>query len=92
MKQERDEAFDVYYKRFKTLVSSCPNHGIRDGLLLQYFYEGLLPMERQFLDSAAGGALMEKSKEDVTDRSIKCDIISILLSLICALLSLFRVR
>ena len=67
VKQEKDEAFDVYYERFKNLVSSCPNHGIRDGLLLQYFYEGLLPLERQFLDSAAGGALMEKSKEDVTN-------------------------
>ena len=66
VKQERDEAFDVYYERFKALVSSCPNHGIREGLLLQYFYEGLLPLERQFLDSAAGGALMEKSKEEVT--------------------------
>ncbi len=66
VKQEQDEAFDMYYERFKALVASCPNHGIREGLLLQYFYEGLLPLERQFLDSAAGGALMEKSKEDVT--------------------------
>ena len=67
IKQDIDEPFDVYYERYKALVASCPNHGIREGLLLQYFYEGLRPMERQFLDSAAGGSLMEKSREDASN-------------------------
>ncbi|CAN6547322.1 unnamed protein product [Malus baccata var. baccata] len=30
-------------------------------LLLQYFYEGLLPIERQKLDASAGGALVDKT-------------------------------
>ena len=53
IKQDIDESFEVYYERYKALVASCPNHGIREGLLLQYFYEGLRPMERQFLDLVA---------------------------------------
>ncbi|CAN6679428.1 unnamed protein product [Malus baccata var. baccata] len=31
------------------------------GLLLQYFYDGLLPLERQMLDASAGGALVDKT-------------------------------
>ncbi|CAN6547372.1 unnamed protein product [Malus baccata var. baccata] len=30
-------------------------------LLLQYFYEGLLPLERQMLDASTGGALVDKT-------------------------------
>ncbi|KAM2013095.1 hypothetical protein ACFX1T_024846 [Malus domestica] len=30
-------------------------------LLLQYFYEGFLPIERQMLDASAGGALVDKT-------------------------------
>ncbi|KAM2523537.1 hypothetical protein PS1_030347 [Malus domestica] len=30
-------------------------------LLLQYFYEGLLPIERQMLNASAGGALVDKT-------------------------------
>lgn len=41
IKQGGDESFCVYYERFKSLVASCPSHEIREGLLLQYFYEGL---------------------------------------------------
>ncbi|XP_068340347.1 uncharacterized protein [Pyrus communis] len=33
-------------------------------LLIQYFYEGLLPMERQMLDASVGGALMDKTPVD----------------------------
>ncbi|KAM1515447.1 hypothetical protein PS2_014241 [Malus domestica] len=33
---------------------------MKEELLLQYFYEGLLPLERQMLDASAGGALVDK--------------------------------
>ncbi|KAM1785032.1 hypothetical protein ACFX12_037986 [Malus domestica] len=33
-------------------------------LLLQYFYEGLLPLERQMLDASVGGALVDKTPRD----------------------------
>ncbi|KAM0956296.1 hypothetical protein ACFX2A_025088 [Malus domestica] len=61
IQQNQGESFPTYYERFKTLVASCPQHQMKEELLLQYFYEGLLPFERQMLDASAGGALVDKT-------------------------------
>ncbi|CAN6554921.1 unnamed protein product [Malus baccata var. baccata] len=61
IQQEEGESFLTYYERFKSLVASCPQHQMKEELLLQYFYEGLLPIERQMLDASAGGALVDKT-------------------------------
>ncbi|CAN6704231.1 unnamed protein product [Malus baccata var. baccata] len=61
IQQEEGESFPTYYERLKSLVASCPQHQMKEELLLQYFYEGLLPLERQMLDASAGGALVDKT-------------------------------
>ncbi|CAN6560156.1 unnamed protein product [Malus baccata var. baccata] len=61
IQQNQGESFPIYYERFKTFVASCPQHQMKDELLLQYFYEGLLPIEHQMLDASAGGALVDKT-------------------------------
>ncbi|CAN6567677.1 unnamed protein product [Malus baccata var. baccata] len=61
IQQNQGESFPTYYKRFKTLIASCPQHQMKEKLLIQYFYEGLLPIERQMLDALAGGALVDKT-------------------------------
>ena len=61
IQQDEGESFPAYYERFKSLVASCPQHQMKEELLLQYFYEGLLPLERQMLDASAGGALVDKT-------------------------------
>ncbi|CAN6697728.1 unnamed protein product [Malus baccata var. baccata] len=61
IQKEEGESFPTYYERFKSLVASCPQHQMKEELLLQYFYEGLLPIERQMLDASAGGALVDKT-------------------------------
>jgi len=61
IQQNQGESFPTYYERFKTLVASCPQHQMKKELLLQYFYEGFLPIERQMLDASAGGALVDKT-------------------------------
>ncbi|CAN6544192.1 unnamed protein product [Malus baccata var. baccata] len=61
IQQEEGESFPTYYERFKSLVASCPHHQMKEELFLQYFYEGLLPIERQMLDVSAGGALVDKT-------------------------------
>ncbi|CAN6711511.1 unnamed protein product [Malus baccata var. baccata] len=61
IQQNQGESFPTYYEHFKTLVASCPQHQMKEELLLQYFYEGLLPIERQMLDASAGGALVDKT-------------------------------
>ncbi|KAM2003750.1 hypothetical protein ACFX15_027284 [Malus domestica] len=44
IQQNQGESFPTYYERFKTLIASCPRHQMKKELLLQYFYEGLLPI------------------------------------------------
>ncbi|KAM2507960.1 hypothetical protein ACFX1W_030216 [Malus domestica] len=61
IQQNQGESFPSYYERFKSLVASCPQPQMKEELLIQYFYEGLLPMERQMLDASAGGALVDKT-------------------------------
>ncbi|KAM2757213.1 hypothetical protein PS2_018989 [Malus domestica] len=61
IQQNQGESFPTYYERFKTLVASCPQHQMKEELLLQYFYEGLLLIERQMLDASPGGALVDKT-------------------------------
>ena len=61
IQQSQGESFPTYYERFKSLVASCLQHQMKEELLLQYFYEGLLPIERQMLDASAGGALVDKT-------------------------------
>ncbi|CAL8085226.1 unnamed protein product [Prunus armeniaca] len=60
IQQGPGESFPEYYERLKTLVASYPQHQMKEELLIQYFYEGLLPLERQMLDASAGGALVDK--------------------------------
>ncbi|CAN6725257.1 unnamed protein product [Malus baccata var. baccata] len=61
IQQNQGESFPTYYERFKTLVALCPQHQMNEEFILQYFYEGLLPIERQMLDTSAGGALVDKT-------------------------------
>ncbi|KAJ9568340.1 hypothetical protein OSB04_004306 [Centaurea solstitialis] len=59
------ETLHEYWERFKHLCVSCPQHGILEQLLLQYFYEGLLPMDRKMIDAASGGAMFNKTPTEV---------------------------
>ena len=61
IRQLQGETLYEYWERFNKLCATCPNHQINEQLLIQYFYEGLLPMERSMIDAASGGALMDKT-------------------------------
>ncbi|KAJ9567080.1 hypothetical protein OSB04_003046 [Centaurea solstitialis] len=65
IKQRDVETLHEYWERFKHLCVSCPQHGISEQLLLQYFYEGLLPMDRKMIDAASGGAMFNKTPTEV---------------------------
>ncbi|XP_050915340.1 uncharacterized protein LOC127130360 [Lathyrus oleraceus] len=59
--RQGNESLVEYWERFKQLVFSCPQHQITEQLLIQYFYEELLPIDRNILDAASGGALADKT-------------------------------
>ena len=65
IRQYNGETLYEYWKRFKKVCASCSHHHISEQLLIQYFYEGLLPMERSMIDAASGGALVDKTLESV---------------------------
>ena len=54
-------------KIFKKLYASYPCHQIRDQLLIQYFYEVLLPKDRSMIDATSGKALVDKTYEDASN-------------------------
>ncbi|RDX78718.1 hypothetical protein CR513_40958, partial [Mucuna pruriens] len=61
IRQHSGETLHEYWERFNKLCATCPHHQISDQLLIQYFYEGLMMMDRSMIDAASGGALMEKT-------------------------------
>lgn len=63
VRQHNGESLHEYWERFKKLCANCPHHQISEQLLIQYFYEGLLPTDRSIIDAASGGALVDKTPE-----------------------------
>ncbi|KAK7368301.1 hypothetical protein VNO80_10326 [Phaseolus coccineus] len=61
IKQQDRESLFEYWERFNRLCTSCPYHQINEQLLIQYFYEGLIAIDRQMIDAASGGVLVEKT-------------------------------
>ena len=47
----------------RNYVQATPHHQISEQLLIQYFYEGLLPTDRSMIDVASGGTLVDKTPE-----------------------------
>ena len=61
IRQQERESLHEYWERFKKLYASCPHHQINEHLLIQYFFEGLSIMDRQMIDAASGGPLVDKT-------------------------------
>ena len=61
IKQEPGEVLYEYWERFKRLCASCPHHQISKQLLIQYFYEGLIPMDKSMIDATSSGVLVDKT-------------------------------
>ncbi|KAL0451374.1 UNVERIFIED_CONTAM: hypothetical protein Slati_1115500 [Sesamum latifolium] len=64
IRQSNDESLYEYWERFKVLVAIYPHHQFTESLLIQYFYEGLLGMDRRMVDAASGGSLIDKTLEE----------------------------
>ena len=45
------ERLSEYWERFEQLCIQCPHHQIPDQLLIQYFYEGLMPTDHSIIDA-----------------------------------------
>ena len=63
IRQSHRETLSKYWEIFEQLCIQCPHYQIPDQLLIQYFYEGLMPTGRSIIDAANEGALIEKTPE-----------------------------
>jgi len=61
IRQLERESLLEYWEMFKRLCVSCPYHQIHEQLLIQYFYKGLMFMDRQMINIASGRALVDKT-------------------------------
>jgi hypothetical protein len=65
--QGNDETLFMAWERFKDTYNFCPTHGYDTWRLVSYFYEGLQPRDRQFVQVAYGGGFLQKEPEDAMD-------------------------
>lgn len=63
IRQISGETLYEYWERFKKLCSSYSSHQIDEQHLIQCFYGGLVPMDRNMIDATSGGALVDKTPE-----------------------------
>ena len=65
--QGNDETLFMAWERLKDTNNFCPTHGYDIWRLVSYFYEGLLPRDRQFIQVACGGGFLQKEPENAMD-------------------------
>jgi len=63
--QREDELLYEAWERFKDLLQLCLHHGLEKWMIIQTFYNGVTQLVRSTTDTAAGGTLMNKMKDEV---------------------------
>ncbi|XP_074560122.1 uncharacterized protein LOC141816192 [Curcuma longa] len=66
MQLDGESLFEAW-DRFKGMLRKCPHHGLERWLIIHTFYNGINYQTKVYLDSAAGGALMNKSLEEAEE-------------------------
>ncbi|KAL6189192.1 hypothetical protein ACLB2K_040582 [Fragaria x ananassa] len=61
------ESFHECWERFKDLEMSYPHHGLEKWFLVDKFYRGLLPEQRQRVDTFSGGSIASKLPDAASD-------------------------
>jgi hypothetical protein len=65
--QGENESLFQAWERYKDLFNFCPTHSYENWRLVAYFYEGLTPRDRQFVQLSCGGGFLQKDPEDAID-------------------------
>ncbi|RDY01030.1 hypothetical protein CR513_15695, partial [Mucuna pruriens] len=66
--QHFGETLRKYWERFNNLCAMCPHHQISEQLLLQYFSECLLMMDKNMVDMASGGVISGGESDTVSTK------------------------
>ena len=65
--QMEGEPFHEAYDRYKQLLIQCPHHHYTLQVQNQFLYDGLMPQCQYIVDNAAGGAMGEKTDEEIVE-------------------------
>jgi hypothetical protein len=65
--QSSMETIPKAWERLRDYIQACLHHGIENLLVLQNFYDGLIPMSRGHIDAAAGGAFLSLTIDGATE-------------------------
>ena len=65
--QGNDETLFTAWERFKDMYNFFPTHRYDTWRLVSYFYKGLQPGDRQFIQLSCGGGFLQKEPEDAID-------------------------
>ena len=65
--QKENETFFQCWERFKDLLNSCPHHGFEKWRTIDFFYEGLTPETKQFIETMCNGEFLDKDPEEAFD-------------------------
>ncbi|XP_061360019.1 uncharacterized protein LOC133304066 [Gastrolobium bilobum] len=58
--QNDGESFGAAWKRFKGLLTACPQYALQAGDKVRLFYHGICPADRKFLNAAVNGSFVNK--------------------------------
>ncbi|KAF5468699.1 hypothetical protein F2P56_012835 [Juglans regia] len=62
--QKDTETFYQCWGRFKDLLNACPHHTYENWRIISFFYEGLQPKMRQFVETMYNGEFFNKEPEE----------------------------
>ncbi|XP_042953573.1 uncharacterized protein LOC122290102 [Carya illinoinensis] len=62
--QKETETFYQSWEKFKDLLNACPHHGYENWRIISFFYEGLQPKMRQFVETMCNGEFFNKEPEE----------------------------
>ncbi|XVF47618.1 hypothetical protein PTKIN_Ptkin03bG0124400 [Pterospermum kingtungense] len=65
--QNPNEAYFQCWERFKDLLNSCPHHGFEKWRTISFFYEGLTPETKQFVETMCNGEFLDKEPEEALE-------------------------
>jgi hypothetical protein len=79
-KQKEGERFTDSWEKFKELTMKCPPHGFEKETIVQYFYRGLTPSERNSLENMNGREFLNltgdeayRMLDEMAERVHQCD-------------------
>ncbi|XP_022862089.1 uncharacterized protein LOC111382375 [Olea europaea var. sylvestris] len=62
--QKTNEAYFQYLERFKDLLNTCPHHGFEKWRTISFFYDGLTPEAKQFVETMCNGEFLDKDIDE----------------------------